>query len=91
MGHVQTRSAIMGHVGNEQQKGTTMAVTYEQAKTERNEIMQYGVSMKEYTEDGKRYIKVNELVCEVDDSIDRGCLLFDLLYCTPFYFMKCFI
>lgn len=53
--------------------------------------MQYGVSVKEYTEDGKRYIKVNESVCEVDDTIDRGCLLFNLLYCTPFYFMKCFI
>ena len=52
--------------------------------------MQYGVSVKEYTEDGKRYIKVNESVCEVDDSIDRGCLLFNLLNCTPF-FMKCFI
>lgn len=45
--------------------------------------MQYGVSVKEYTEDGKRYIKVNESVCEIDDSIDRGCLLF--------YFMKCYI
>ena len=49
--------------------------------------MQYGVSVKEYTEDGKRYIKINELDCEVDDSIDRGCLLFNLLYCTPFFIL----
>ena len=46
------------------------------------------VAMKEYTEDGKRYVKINESVCEVDDSIDRGCLLFNLLYCTPSYLMK---
>lgn len=51
--------------------------------------MKYGVSVKEYTEDGKRYIKVNESVCEIDDSIDRGYLLFNLLYCTPYYFMAC--
>lgn len=55
------------------------------------EIMQYGVSVKEYTKNGKRYVKINESVCEVDDSIDRGCLLFNLLYCTPSYLMKCFI
>jgi hypothetical protein len=53
--------------------------------------MQYGVSVKEYTEDGKRYIKVNESVCEVDDTIDRGCVLFSLLCCTPYYFMACHI
>lgn len=50
--------------------------------------MPHGVSVKEYTEDGKRYVKINESVCEVDDSIDRGCLLFNLLYCTPSYLMK---
>lgn len=55
------------------------------------EIMRYGVSVKEYTEDGKLYVKINESVCEVDDSIDRGFLLFNLLYCTPSYLMKCFI
>ena len=74
---MRARSAIMGHVGNEQQR------------TKRNEIMQYGVSVKEFTENGRRYVKVNESVCEVDDTIDRGCLLFNLLYCTPYYFMAC--
>lgn len=54
------------------------------------EIMQFGVSVKEYTEDGKRYVKINELVCEIDDSIDRGCLLFNLLYCTPSYLDEAF-
>ena len=51
--------------------------------------MKYGVSVKEFTENGRRYVKVNESVCEVDDTIDRGCLLFNLLYCTPYYFMAC--
>lgn len=55
----------------------------------RNEIMKYGLSVKEFTENGKRYVKVNESVCEIDDSIDRGCLLFNLLYCTKYYFMAC--
>lgn len=49
--------------------------------------MKYGVSVKEFTENGRRYVKVNESVCEVDVTIDRGCLLFNLLYCTPYYFM----
>lgn len=51
--------------------------------------MKYGVSVKEFTENGRRYVKVNESVCEVDDTIDRGCLLFNLLYCTLYYFMAC--
>lgn len=44
--------------------------------------MKYGVSVKEFTENGRRYVKVNESVCEVDDTIDMGYLLFNLLYCT---------
>lgn len=46
--------------------------------------MRYSVSMKEYVEDGKRYVKFNESVCEVRDDIDRGALLFNLLCCSSF-------
>lgn len=42
--------------------------------------MRYSVSVKEYVEDGKRYIKFNESVCEIHNDIDRGALL--LTYCV---------
>lgn len=42
--------------------------------------MRYGVSMKEYVEDGKRYIKFNESVCEIHNDIDRA--LYCLTYCV---------
>lgn len=47
--------------------------------------MRYGVSVREYSENGKRFIRVNESVCEVHDDIDRGALLFNLLCCTSFF------
>lgn len=50
--------------------------------------MRYGVSMKEYVEDGKRYVKFNESVCEIHGGIDRGVLLFNLLRCSPFLLKK---
>ena len=46
--------------------------------------MRYGVSVREYVEDGKRYVKFNGFVCEVHDGIDRGVLLFNLLCCSSF-------
>ena len=51
-------------------------------------IMRHGVSMKEYVEDGKRYVKFNESVCEIHDDIDRGALLFNLLCCSSFLLKK---
>lgn len=50
--------------------------------------MRYGVSVKEYSENGKRFIRVNESVCEVHDDIDRGVLLFNLLCCSSFLLKK---
>lgn len=50
--------------------------------------MQYGVSVKEYVEDGKRYIKFNGSVYEVRGDIERGALLFNLLCCTSFLLKK---
>lgn len=47
--------------------------------------MRYSVSMKEYVEDGKRYVKFNESVCEIHNDIDRGALLFNLLCCSSFF------
>ena len=41
--------------------------------------MQCGVSIKEYSKNGKRYIKVNDSVCEIDDRYDTGYLLYLLL------------
>lgn len=37
--------------------------------------MQYSVSVKEYVEDGERYIKFNGSVCEIHNDIDRGCFI----------------
>ena len=51
--------------------------------------MRYGVSVKEYFENDKRFIRVNESVCEIHDDIDRGALLFDLLCCPSFLLRKC--
>ena len=34
--------------------------------------MRYGVSVKEYVEDGKRYVKFNGSVCEIRNDIDWG-------------------
>ena len=48
-------------------------------------IMRYSASMKEYVEDGKRYVKFNESVCEIHNDIDRGALLFNLLCCSSFF------
>lgn len=42
--------------------------------------MRYGVSVKEYFENGKRFIRVNESVCEIHDDIDRA--LYCLTYCV---------
>lgn len=50
--------------------------------------MRYGVSVKEYSENGKRFIRVNESVCEIHNDIDRGALLFNLLYCSSFLLKK---
>ena len=46
--------------------------------------MRYGVSVRECFEDGRRFIRVNESVCEIHDDIDRGVLLFNLLCCSSF-------
>ena len=50
--------------------------------------MWYGVSVKEYSENGKRFIRVNGSVCEICDDIDRGALLFNLLCCSSFLLKK---
>lgn len=50
--------------------------------------MRYGVSVKEYSENGKRFIGVNEYVCEIHNDIDRGALLFNLLCCSSFLLKK---
>lgn len=34
--------------------------------------MRHSVSVKEYVEDGRRYIKFNGSVCEIHSDIDRG-------------------
>nr|DAX13513.1 MAG TPA: hypothetical protein [Caudoviricetes sp.] len=34
--------------------------------------MRYSASVKEYVEDGRRYIKLNGSVCEIHSDIDRG-------------------
>lgn len=34
--------------------------------------MRHSVSVKEYAEDGRRYIKFNGSVCEIHSDIDRG-------------------
>lgn len=47
--------------------------------------MRYSASVKEYVEDGKRYVKFNESVCEIHNDIDRGALLFNLLCYTSFF------
>lgn len=52
-------------------------------------MMRFGVSVREYSENGKRFIRVNGLVCEVRDDIDRGVLLFNLLCCSLFLLKKC--
>lgn len=51
--------------------------------------MRYGVSVREYFEDGRRFIRVNGFVCEVRDDIDRGALLFSLLCCSSFLLKRC--
>ena len=48
-------------------------------------VMRYGVSMREYVEDGRRYVRFNESVCEIRDDVDRGVLLFNLLCCSLFF------
>lgn len=50
--------------------------------------MRYSVSVKEYVEDGKRYIKFNGSVREIHNDIDRGALLFNLLCCSSFLLKK---
>lgn len=50
--------------------------------------MRYGVSVKEFFEDGRRFVRVNGSVCEIRDDIDRGALLFDLLRCSSFLLKK---
>lgn len=50
--------------------------------------MRYGVSVREYFENGKRFIRVNGSVCEIHDDIDRGALLFNLLCCSSFLLKK---
>lgn len=50
--------------------------------------MRYSVSVKEYVEDGKCYIKFNGSVCEIHNDIDRGALLFNLLRCSSFLLKK---
>ena len=56
--------------------------------TEGGLIMRYGVSVKEYFENGKRFIRVNGSVCEIHNDIDRGALLFNLLCCSSFLLKK---
>ena len=50
--------------------------------------MRCSVSMKEFVEDGKCYIKFNGSVCEIHDDTDRGALLFNLLCCSSFLLKK---
>lgn len=50
--------------------------------------MRYSVLVKEYVEDGKRYIKFNGSVCEIHNDIGRGALLFNLLCCSSFLLKK---
>ena len=50
--------------------------------------MRYSVSVKEYVEYGKRYVKFNESVCEIHNDIDWGTLLFNLLCCSSFLLKK---
>lgn len=52
-------------------------------------MMRCGVSVREFFEDGKRFIRVNGFVCEVHDDIDRGVLLFNLLCCSLFLLKRC--
>lgn len=42
--------------------------------------MRYSVPVKEFVEDGKRYIKFNGSVCEIHDDIGRA--LYCLTYCV---------
>lgn len=46
--------------------------------------MRCGVSVREYVEDGRRYVAFNGFVCEIRDDVDRGVLLFNLLCCSSF-------
>lgn len=46
--------------------------------------MRYGVSVREYFEDGRRFIRVGGSVYEIHDDVDRGVLLFGLLCCSLF-------
>ena len=50
--------------------------------------MRYGVSVKECFENGKRFIRIGESVCEIHNDIDRGALLFNLLCCSSFLLKK---
>lgn len=50
--------------------------------------MRCSVSVKEYVEDGRRYVKFNGSVCEIHNDIDRGALLFNLLCCLSFLLKK---
>lgn len=50
--------------------------------------MRYCVSIKEYFENGKRFIRADEFVCEIHNDIDRGALLFNLLCCSSFLLKK---
>ena len=47
--------------------------------------MRYSVSVREYVEVGRRYIKFNGSVCEIHNDIDLGALLFNLLCCSSFF------
>lgn len=48
-------------------------------------MMLYGVSVKEYVEDGGCCVKFNGSVCGIHNGIDRGALLFNLLCCSSFF------
>ena len=42
-------------------------------------MKKFSVSVKEYSKNGKRYVKINNFVSVIDYNLDMGLLLFNLL------------